>query len=166
MPDAVDVILDAWRRERPDVDPWPIGVVGRVQRLSRWLSDGVAEFMARHGLDLGEADLLTTLRRTGEPYELTARALVRASLVTSGAITKRVDRMEARGLVRRIPDPDDGRVVRIRLTPHGRGVIDGLFAGHVANEARLVAALGPDRAEALAGLLRELLESLGDASPA
>src|SRR4051812_19482834 len=99
MGDAVDSARDAWRRERPDVDTWPVGVVGRILRLSRLLDVEIQDFCRRHGLDNGEFDVLTTLRRSHEPYELTPSQLVRASMVTSGAITKRIDRMVAKDLV-------------------------------------------------------------------
>ncbi|MFE7618551.1 MarR family winged helix-turn-helix transcriptional regulator [Streptomyces sp. NPDC057496] len=164
MGDAVDAVMDAWRRERPDVDIWPVGVVGRIQRLARLLEAEVQGFFRRHGLDNSEADVLTTLRRSGEPYELTPGQLVKASMVTSGAITKRIDRMVAKDLVERVPDTVDRRTVRIRLTAHGRRTIDDLFALHIANEARLLQALDRDRADELADSLRTLLQSLGDTS--
>ncbi|MEU6745758.1 MarR family transcriptional regulator [Spirillospora sp. NPDC046719] len=164
MDDAVDEVMAAWRRERPDVDTWPVGIVGRVQRLSRLLEAEIQAFFKRHGLDNSEADVLTTLRRSGEPYELTPGQLVKASMVTSGAITKRIDRMEAKGLVERVPDAADRRTVRVRLTDHGRRTIDDLFGLHVANETRLLQALDRDRADQLADALRILLRSLGDTS--
>ena len=164
MDDAVDAVLDAWRRERPDVDPWPVGVVGRIQRLSRLLTAEIQAFYRRHGLDNGEADVLTTLRRAGAPYELTPGQLVRSSMVTSGAITKRIDRMVGKNLVERRPDPADGRIVRIRLTRHGRRTMDDLYALHIANEARLLRGLDRHQADQLAGALRVLLVSLGDTS--
>ncbi|MFI0424484.1 MarR family winged helix-turn-helix transcriptional regulator [Spongiactinospora sp. 9N601] len=164
MGDAVDAVMDAWRRERPDVDVWPVGVVGRIQRLSRLLEAEIQGFFRRHGLDNSEADVLTTLRRSGAPYELTPGQLVKASMVTSGAITKRIDRMVAKDLVERVPDAIDRRTVRIRLTAHGRRTIDDLFALHIANEARLLQALDRDQADHLADALRILLRSLGDIS--
>ncbi|WP_242909798.1 MarR family winged helix-turn-helix transcriptional regulator [Actinomadura terrae] len=164
MGDAVDAVMDAWRRERPDVDVWPVGVVGRIQRLSRLLEAELQRFFRRYGLDNGEADVLTTLRRSGEPCELTPGQLVKASMVTSGAITKRIDRMVAKNLVERVPDALDRRTVRIRLTAHGRKTIDDLFALHIANEVRLLQALDRDRADGLADALRVLLESFGDTS--
>ncbi|MBT2212589.1 MarR family winged helix-turn-helix transcriptional regulator [Actinomadura sp. NEAU-AAG7] len=164
MSDAVDAVMDAWRRERPDVDVWPVGVVGRVQRLARLLEAELQGFFRRYGLDISEADVLTTLRRSGEPYDLTPGQLVKASMVTSGAITKRIDRMVAKDLVERVPDAVDRRTVRIRLTPHGRQTIDDLFALHIANETRLLQALDRDQADGLADALRILLRSLGDTS--
>lgn len=94
MSDAMDQLLTQWRRERPDVDVWPMGVIGRITRLSRLLDRELKEFFAGHGLERWEFDVLATLRRSGPPYELTAGALNRAAMVTSGAIT---NRLAARG---------------------------------------------------------------------
>ncbi len=109
MADAVDAVIDQWRRERPDVDTWPVGVLGRIVRLSRVLEREQKEFFAEHGLEPWEFDVLTTLRRSGKPYELTAGALLKAAMVTSGAITNRIDRMEVKGLVERVRDFGDRR---------------------------------------------------------
>ncbi|MFI7443109.1 MarR family winged helix-turn-helix transcriptional regulator [Nonomuraea indica] len=164
MSDVVDQILAQWRRERPDVDVWPMGVVGRITRLSRLLDRELKEFFAGHGLERWEFDVLATLRRSGPPYELTAGALNRAAMVTSGAVTNRIDRLAARGLVERLPDEEDRRSVRVRLTDQGRAMVDEIVGPHVANEVRLLAGLAPEERERLTGLLRGLLESLGDTS--
>ncbi|MCO6008624.1 MarR family transcriptional regulator [Actinoallomurus purpureus] len=164
MSDAVDGIVAQWRSERPDVDVWPMGIVGRITRLSRILDRELKEFFACHGLERWEFDVLATLRRSGPPYELTAGALNRAAMVTSGAITNRIDRLTARGLVERVPDAEDRRSVRVRLTERGQTAVDEIVGPHVANEARLLASLGPEDRDRLGGLLRGLLESLGDTS--
>ncbi|MGI8333745.1 MarR family winged helix-turn-helix transcriptional regulator [Actinomadura scrupuli] len=165
MSDAVDLVLAQWRRERPDLDAWPMGIVGRISRLSRLLDRELKEFFAGHGLENWEFDVLATLRRSGPPYELTAGALNKAAMVTSGAITNRIDRMAAKGLVERVPGHEDRRSVRVRLTERGLATVDELVGLHVANEVRLLATLGPDERDRLAGTLRALLESLGDSSP-
>ena len=164
MADAIDAVIDQWRRVRPDVDIWPMGVLGRIARLSRVLERENKKFLVEHGLEAFEFDVLTTLRRSGEPYELTASALLKAALVTSGAITNRIDRMEFKGLVERVRDLDDRRSVRVRLTPHGREVLDGIFSLHIANMERMLRPLNPEESEQLAGALRILLESFGDTS--
>ncbi|WP_327087468.1 MarR family transcriptional regulator [Nonomuraea sp. NBC_01738] len=164
MADQVDRVLEQWGRERPDLDAWPMGIVGRVSRLERHLGQGLKEFFGERGLERFEFDVLATLRRSGEPYELTAGALLKAAMVTSGAITNRIDRMEAKGLVERIRDGDDRRSVRIRLTPAGLALVDELVGEHVANEARMLAVLDPGQREQLAALLRTLLESFGDST--
>ncbi|MGW0736660.1 MarR family winged helix-turn-helix transcriptional regulator [Streptomyces sp. NPDC002851] len=165
MTDAVDVIRDLWRAERPDLDTWPTGVVGRVQRLSRLLERELRVFDTRHGLEAGEFDVLTTLRRSGPPYRMTAGAFLKASMVTSGAVTKRIDRMEARGLVERVrPSGGDRRSVQIQLTEKGIQLIDDIFPLHLDNEERMLSALSREECEQLSRLLRRLLESFGDAS--
>ncbi|WP_433172785.1 MarR family winged helix-turn-helix transcriptional regulator [Actinoallomurus sp. CA-150999] len=162
MADSVSVVLDQWRRARPDLDVSPIGTVGRLMRLSRLWDKAIKDFLAEHGLESGEFDVLSTLRRSGPPYELTAGAFLKASLVTSGAITLRTDRMIAKGLVERVRDDVDRRVVKIRLTEHGLQMIDGLLPLHLANEARLLQGLDGAELEHLTALLSSLLESYGD----
>ncbi len=164
MADAIDKVIDQWRRERPEVDIWPMSILGRILRLSRVLEREYKKLFAEHGLEPFEYDVLTTLRRSGEPYELTATALLKASLVTSGAITNRIDRMEAKGLVERVRDLVDRRSVSIRLTPHGREVLDGIFSFYIASGERMLQPLDPEAREQLAGALRLLLESFGDTS--
>ncbi|XRQ15147.1 MarR family winged helix-turn-helix transcriptional regulator [Actinomadura welshii] len=164
MADAVDAILAQWARERPDVDASPMGVVGRISRAQQLLGRELKAFFAERGLETWEFDVLATLRRHGAPYELTAGALLKAAMVTSGAITNRIDRLEAKGLVERVRDTGDRRSVRIRLTGPGLALVDELVAAHTANEERLLAALDPAARERLAGALRTLLESLGDTS--
>ncbi|MCO5972741.1 MarR family winged helix-turn-helix transcriptional regulator [Actinoallomurus soli] len=164
MSDAVDQILGQWARERPDLDAWPMGIIGRINRLSRLVDRELKDFFAAHGLEHWEFDVLATLRRSGPPYALTAGALNRAAMVTSGAITNRIDRLAAKGLVERVPDEQDRRSVRVRLTERGRALVDEVVGLHVANEARLLASLSPDRRMELADLLRDLLESFGDTS--
>ncbi|MFA1543584.1 MarR family winged helix-turn-helix transcriptional regulator [Actinomadura monticuli] len=164
MADAVDEILAQWARERPDVDVSAMGVIGRISRAQLLLGRELKRFFAEQGLESWEFDVLATLRRHGAPYELTAGALLRAAMVTSGAITNRIDRMEAKGLVERVRDAADRRSVRIRLAPRGLELVDELVALHAANEDRLLAALDPAERERLAAALRALLESLGDTS--
>lgn len=162
MADAADEILAQWRRERPDLDVWPMGVIGRISRLSNLLDREFKRFFAEYGLEFWEFDVLATLRRAGPEHGLTAGALNRAAMVTSGAITNRIDRLAARGLVERVPSAEDRRSIRVRLTPKGRTLVDDLVGRHVDNEVRLLTALPePDR-DHLAALLRTLLTSLGD----
>jgi DNA-binding MarR family transcriptional regulator len=162
--DAVDAILAQWERERPDVDVSPMGVIGRISRAQLLLGRELKRFFAERGLESWEFDVLATLRRHGAPYELTAGALLNAAMVTSGAITNRIDRLEAKGLVERVRDAADRRSVLIRLTPLGLETVEELVAEHAANEDRLLAALDAGERERLAGALRTLLESLGDTS--
>ncbi|MFJ8625340.1 MarR family winged helix-turn-helix transcriptional regulator [Kitasatospora sp. NPDC093550] len=160
--DTVDDIVEQWARTRPDLNPEAMGLIGRLRRLNARVDAALREYFTTCGLDSSEFDVLATLRRSGEPYELNARALLKAAMVTSGAITNRVDKLSAKGLVERNPCPDDRRAVLIRLTPAGKELIDGALAGHVRNEERLLAALdGGERAQ-LDGLLRKLLIAHGD----
>ncbi|WP_308250380.1 MarR family winged helix-turn-helix transcriptional regulator [Sphaerisporangium fuscum] len=164
MEDAIDMLMAQWRRERPDLDFWPVGIVGRVTRLSTILQKEFREFFARHGLEKGEWDVITLLRRSGSPYELTAGALQKETMVTSGAITNRIDRMEAKELVERIRDTADRRSVIVRLTRRGVEVCDEVIALHMANEARMLAALDETDRDQLVGLLRRVMVGIGDTS--
>lgn len=165
MADHVDRVLEQWRTERPDIDPTPMGVIGRIKRASRLLERKLGEHFAGHDLQLWEFDILATLRRTGPPYRLTAGALVDASMVTSGAITNRIDRLTAKGLVTRETDPASRRSVLITLTDSGRRLVDDVVADHVDLETALLTTLSPSEQEHLAALLRKLLTGLGDALP-
>jgi DNA-binding MarR family transcriptional regulator len=155
--DAVDRFVAQWRRERPDLDLAPMAVVGRLGRLAALATAVVEGELRRHGLKLGEFDVLASLRRAGAPFELTPGALIRQLMLSSGAMTNRLDRLEAAGLVARRPDPDDRRGVVVALTPAGRSLIDAAVADHVANEARLLAPLTATELDTLDSLVRKLL---------
>jgi len=157
MRDEVDRLAEAWARERPDLDLAPMEVLSRVDRLGHHLDRERRQAFTEHGLEPWEFDVLAALRRAGAPYQLSPGRLLRETLVTSGTMTNRVDRLAARGLVERGPDPTDRRGVLVRLTEEGRRTVDGALAGLLARERDLLAALGgPDR-KRLAELLRRLL---------
>ena len=123
--DGVDVILEQWRRERPELDPSPIGVIGRISRLARELEQRLEAVYRAHGLEPGWHDVLATLRRTGPPYQLRPTDFAGTLMLTSSGTTKRLDRLEQAGLITRAPDPDDRRGTLITLTagrppPHRR----------------------------------------------
>ncbi|MEU4745467.1 MarR family transcriptional regulator [Actinosynnema sp. NPDC023658] len=158
MADAVDLVMAQWSVQRPDVDTSPMAVLARVTRLARLLERELRDFVGRFDLEPGEFDVLTTLRRAGSPHGMTAGAFLSASLVTAGAITNRIDRMEAKGLVERVPDAADRRVVRIKLTDRGRVVVDGMLAEHMRHYARLLEPLDEDTQVVVADALRALLE--------
>src|SRR3954449_2378025 len=124
--DAVDAILEQWRAERPDLDPTPIGIVGRVSRLARELEARLEPVYKAHGLEPGWHDVLATLRRSGPDYRLRPTDLTNASMLTSSGTTKRLDRLEHAGLIEREPDPDDRRGTLITLTPAGHELIDSV----------------------------------------
>ncbi|MET8542485.1 MarR family transcriptional regulator [Kitasatospora sp. NPDC004799] len=163
--DTVDDIVEQWARARPDLDTGPMALIGRLRRLNVRVDNALREYFTTCGLDSSEFDVLATLRRSGEPYELNARALLKSAMVTSGAITNRVDRLSAKGLVERNPCPSDRRAVLVRLTPAGKELIDGALAGHVHNEERILSALDADERARLDALLRKLLIAHGDTEP-
>lgn len=157
--DHVGWIMEQWRRERPDLDVTPQGVIGRLHRVGARLTEELVAVYAEHGLGEGEFDVLATLRRSGPPYELAAGDLAAQTMVTSGAITKRVDRCVAQGWVRRRTDDRDARGRVVALTPAGLRLIDRAFEAHIANEHRLVGLL-PERDRAT---LARILERWGTA---
>ena len=159
--DAVDQILDQWARERPDLDCSPMGVIGRITQLQREVYLAQRTTFARHGLDAPSFDVLAALRRAGPPYQLTPTALMRTALVTSGAITQRLDRLEEKGLITRERSVDDGRAVVVTLTAAGRAALDAALPDHLETERRLLAGLTDAELTQLAGLLRRFLVSLG-----
>lgn len=122
--DTVDRLLEQWRAERPDLDISQLGLAIRIEMLAKLLRRSTAKSLAEMGLKTWEYDVLSALRRQGEPYELPATELARASLLTSGAMTTRIDHLESRQLVSREPDPDDRRGVLVRLTRKGETLID------------------------------------------
>jgi DNA-binding MarR family transcriptional regulator len=158
--DGVDLILEQWQRERPDLDASPIGVVGRISRLARELEQRLEPVYAEQGLEPGWYDVLATLRRSGPPYRLRPTEFSNALMLTSSGTTKRLDRLEQAGLVARTPDPDDRRGTLITLTAAGRELVDAASEAHLANEHRLLGALSEGERERLAGLLRKLLVGL------
>ena len=155
--DEVDRIVAAWRRERADLDVGPLEVLSRVTRLARHLDRARAAAFTEHGLEVWEFDVLAALRRTGAPYELSPGQLVTQTLVTSGTMTNRVDRLATRGLVERLPDPRDRRGVIVRLTAAGRSAVDDAFAGLLAREHVLLAGLDDAQRAALSDLLQRLV---------
>lgn len=155
--DHVDDVLAQWAAERPDLDTSPVGVVARIGRAARYLDAGVESALRLHGLTRESFDVLATLRRSGPPYRLSPTVLYRSLMRTSSAITHRVAILEGAGLVRRTPDPDDGRGLLVELTAAGATAIDGVVEGHLANERRLLAPLDDGQRETLADVLRILL---------
>ncbi|WP_067802473.1 MarR family winged helix-turn-helix transcriptional regulator [Actinomadura formosensis] len=160
--DALDLILEQWAHARPDLDASPMGVLGRLSRVTRIAERELKALFGEFGLERGEFDVLATLRRAGAPGGMTAGSLARSSMVTSGAVTNRLDRLVAKGYVTRDVDPANRRTVIVALTPAGRELIDRAVAAHVENERRILATLDRDQQDALAALLRTLLLSLGD----
>ncbi|WP_432852724.1 MarR family winged helix-turn-helix transcriptional regulator [Amycolatopsis sp. CA-161197] len=162
MADHVDSVLAQWAAQRPDLDVSPMAVIGRLKRVSRLIDTELARTFAKHGLDAASFDVLATLRRSDPPHRLTPTELMRTAMVTSGAVTQRLDRLEDRGLIARSRSETDGRGIVVALTVEGRALIDRALPDHLDTEHRVLDALDPPAQAALADALRVLLESFGD----
>ncbi|MFC3994808.1 MarR family winged helix-turn-helix transcriptional regulator [Nocardiopsis sediminis] len=162
MRDEVDGLVEAWRAERPDLDVEPLQVLSRVSRLARHLDRARRTVFTDHALEPWEFDVLAELRRSGPPYELSPGRLLRATLVTSGTMTNRIDRLAAAGLVRRRPDPADKRGVLVRLSDEGRERVDAALADLLTYEESLLSGVSAENRTALASLLRSILSPLDE----
>jgi DNA-binding MarR family transcriptional regulator len=163
--DAVDSMLDQWRRERPDLPLDSMAVMGRVSRLEALLMAELEPILRAHGLNGADLDVLAALRRAGEPFSLTPTELSRSLMVGSGTVSHRLERLERRGLLRRRASRDDRRSVRVELTQRGRRVVDAAVSELVETEARLLRGLPAREREQLERLLRRLLASLEPPPP-
>lgn len=155
--DEVDRIVDAWKRERPDLDVAPLSVLSRVSRLARHLDLARREAFAAYDLESGEFDVLAALRRAGKPYALTPSALVSQNLVTSGTMTNRIDRLEQKDLVARMPDPTDGRGVLVQLTANGKSAVDRALEELLVRENKMLASISIADRTKLATILRSIV---------
>jgi DNA-binding MarR family transcriptional regulator len=165
MPDdPIDRLTDQWRRERPDLDPAPMALMARLFRVSRAADRAVDAGLAEHGLQPGWFDVLSALRRAGSPHRLSPGRLSAAVMLSTGGMTKRLDRMEAAGLLERSADPDDRRGVLVGLTARGRRAVDAAVEAHIANEARMLAGLSARDQAQLERLLRKLDASIAAAT--
>ncbi|MFE3515399.1 MarR family winged helix-turn-helix transcriptional regulator [Streptomyces sp. NPDC059166] len=162
MSDHVDRVLAQWAEQCPGLDTSSMGVIGRIKRLARIVEAEQRAVFGAHDLDPAAFDVLATLRRSPAPHRLTPAELMRSAMVTSGAITQRLDRLEERELVTRTRRAEDARSVHVSLTPAGRKLIDRVLGDHVENQNRLLSGLGEGQRERIADDLRDLLESLGD----
>jgi DNA-binding MarR family transcriptional regulator len=158
--DHVDVIVAQWRRERPDLDTAPLEVLARLFRAAHLADAELSRGIAEHDLQPGWFDLLAALRRAGSPYELNPTELMRTTMLSSGGMTKRLDRMAEAGHVERRQDPSDRRGTLVRLTAAGRAAIDDALVAHLANEERILGSLTKTQRSALDDLLRDLLVGL------
>lgn len=154
--DEVDRIVEAWRRERPELDVEPLQVLSRVSRLARHLDLARKHAFAASGLEPWEFDVLSALRRAGDPYELSPKALLQQTLVSSGTMTNRIDRLTTRGLVERHTDPNDGRGILVRMSDEGRERVDLAMDELMIGEVALLRRLNRADQERLAALLRTL----------
>jgi DNA-binding MarR family transcriptional regulator len=160
-PDHVARVIEQWRRERPDLDVSPQAVIGRVHRLANHLTAALVQVYGTFGLDEGEFDILATLRRAGAPFEMTPGDLQASTMVTSGAITKRVDRCVTNGWVARRVSHGDARSRIVGLTEAGLTLIDAAFTAHIANEHRLLGDLTAADRQVLEAVLQRWATQLG-----
>lgn len=158
--DAVDQIVGQWRAIRPELDLKAMALVGRLGRVGGLLERAIAAELATHDLTIADFDVLASLRRVGPPHRLNPTHFAKALMLTSGTITNRLDRLAARGLIERLDDPADRRGTLVTLTAKGKALVDAAVGGHVANEARLLAALTKAERTELDRLLRKLMASL------
>ncbi|QIS41149.1 MarR family transcriptional regulator [Clavibacter capsici] len=154
--DHVDRILEQWRTERPDLDASPMAVIGRLARAAATLAAELDRTFARHGIDASTFDVLATLRRQGAPHRLPPAALAQESMITTSAVAQRLNRLEALGLVTRLPRPEDGRGKLVELTAAGRELVDRVLPDHLATEEALLAPLDARERRTLAELLGRL----------
>ncbi len=159
-PDRLDALVDQWRAVRPDLEVDVMAEVARVLHVARLMSERLAALAAEHDLQTGEGDVLFTLFRAGPPHRLSPTELADSTLVTTGTMTNRLDKLEARGLVRRIPNHDDRRSLAVELTAAGRRMVDRLVGEHVANEQQMLSGLSEREREQLTRLTRKLLAHL------
>jgi DNA-binding MarR family transcriptional regulator len=161
MRDEVDQLVEAWHRERADLDLAPVEVFSRISRLARLLDRARRQAFTAHRIEPWEFDVLAALRRAGAPYQLSPGRLLHETLVTSGTMTNRVDRLAGRGLVDRLPDPGDRRGVLVRLSAEGKSTVDAAFEELLSHERALLAALPAADRATLATLLKMLMTPLG-----
>ena len=158
--DRIDDLVDQWSRERPDIDAGVMATVGRLLAVGLLVARRLDGFAAEHGLDRGQGDVVFTLRRSGKPYRLSPSQLADSLLVTSGTMTNRLDRLEERGLIERLPNPNDRRGLDVRLTARGVRLADDLVGEHVENEKQMLAPLNAREREQLERITRKLLAHL------
>ena len=160
--DLIDILISQWKAERPDLNVEPMGVVGRVLRLATRLERRVSETLKPYGLTVGGFDILATLRRAGNPQGLTPTELMEAVMLSSGAMTNRIDRLEEQGLVERRPSPSDRRSLKVLLTAEGRKVVDEAVADRLDEAEGALCGLKAEERDQLADLLRAMLQGLND----
>lgn len=161
-PDGVDAIIEQWRQVRPDLDPSPMGILARIARIEAMKKSSQEKVFARHGLSSGLFDVLAALRRSGPPYRLTPSELAATTMLTTGGMTGRLDKLEATGLIERQPDREDRRVVFTKLTDKGLALIDRVVEEHLANEERMLTGLTRTQREQLASGLAVCEKSIAE----
>ncbi|GEK10109.1 MarR family winged helix-turn-helix transcriptional regulator [Pseudoalteromonas peptidolytica] len=156
--DAIDRVQEQWAREKPHLETTPMAIMGRLVRIAKHMEAEVEKLHKRYGLNLGEFDVLATLRRSGEPFRLTPSELFKTMLLTSGAMTNRLDKLAAKGLIKREHCKEDRRSVTVELTAEGLSLIEKLIEPHIALQAQLVQELKPEQRVLLNELLKGWLK--------
>ncbi|NUZ12671.1 MarR family transcriptional regulator [Pseudoalteromonas sp. McH1-7] len=156
--DAIDRVQEQWAREKPHLETTPMAIMGRLVRIAKHMEAEVEKLHKRYGLNLGEFDVLATLRRSGEPFRLTPSELFKTMLLTSGAMTNRLDKLAAKGLIKREHCKEDRRSVTVELTAEGLSLIEKLIEPHIALQAQLVQELEPEQRVLLNELLKGWLK--------
>ncbi|CCO47369.1 MarR family transcriptional regulator [Vibrio nigripulchritudo ATCC 27043] len=157
--DKVDTILRQWREQRPDLDPSSMAILGRISQLRDHIAPKLNKTFSEFGLNSGEFDVLMTLRRSGDPYTLCPHNLLQSMMLTSGAMTNRIDKLESKGLVVRSADPNDRRGVQVSLTEEGLALANKAVEAHIENSETILTGLDKEERDALAILLSKLLAS-------
>ncbi|MFA0087815.1 MarR family winged helix-turn-helix transcriptional regulator [Vibrio sp. 10N.261.51.F12] len=155
--DAVDRVVAQWAKEKPDLETEPMAMMGRMMRLAKYMENQVAEVHKKYDLKMGEFDVLATLRRSGTPYQLTPSELIDSMMLTSGAMTNRLDKLESKGYISRTHSEEDRRSVRVKLTSGGLVLIDKMIEEHVDVQRELVQSLSKPQKKNMNQLLKHWL---------
>ena len=158
--DFTDRLIDRWTAVRPDLGVGGLQVTARLARIGRHVADREESVFSRYGLNRGEVGVLSALRIVGPPHRLSPTRLGKGLMLTSAGVTSRLDRLERRGLVTRLPDPDDRRGVIVELTDHGLELVDAAVGANTASDEQLLSPLEPDEVRTLEALLRKILAGL------
>ncbi|RJX75584.1 MarR family transcriptional regulator [Vibrio sinensis] len=157
--DAIDRVVEQWAQEKPDLETEPMAMIGRVARISKYIETEIAALHKKYDLKLGEFDVLATLRRSGKPYRLTPSGLIESMMLTSGAMTNRLDKLEAKNLILRSHSKEDRRSVEVQLTKQGLVLIDQMIIEHVEIQKKLVKSLTATQKKNINQLLKSWLNA-------
>ncbi|MEZ9462850.1 MarR family winged helix-turn-helix transcriptional regulator [Vibrio splendidus] len=157
--DAIDRVVEQWAKEKPELETEPMAMMGRIMRIAKYMEMQVAELHKKYDMKLGEFDVLATLRRSGKPYRLTPSELIGSMMLTSGAMTNRLDKLEAKGLISREHSKEDRRSVSVQLTKDGLILIDQMMTEHVEMQKKLVKSLSASQKKNTNQLLKTWLSA-------
>ncbi|KPL96570.1 MarR family winged helix-turn-helix transcriptional regulator [Vibrio splendidus] len=157
--DAIDRVVEQWAKEKPELETEPMAMMGRIMRIAKYMETQVAELHKKYDMKLGEFDVLATLRRSGKPYRLTPSELIGSMMLTSGAMTNRLDKLEVKGLISREHSKEDRRSVSVQLTKDGLILIDQMMTEHVETQKKLVKSLSASQKKNTNQLLKTWLSA-------